>query len=310
MAVVKKLIFFVSLFLFYFLVKELLSFFDSAFSISPILGYIALAAVTVLVIWYLIVPIYRILRIPKHPGPVTDRDKEEELIAGRLNSFRENSYLIDSGFKFDESKENRELYSEAVAVLKKKCDRIRKQYVRRIFYGSTVSQNGFLDALLIMSTSVNLIRDTFILYAGRVSNRDLFTIGKMVYYSTVIGGSESVEYLTEEIFSKLSSDGLKGIPFLGRITGSIADGFVNAALLTRVSLITENYCGMTHISKVSDLYPKFKTVFSVTRHIVSGLLEDARGFTKNKVTLGILGKLSGLFKRNTEKDTESQPEMV
>ncbi len=305
-----RLAFFFSLFLLYFVVREAVLLFDSAFSVSPILGYAVLAALSAVFIWLLVVPLLRILLMPRNPGPVEKESDEDALISRRLVLFRKNSYLRSSGFTFDTSMSEREQYDKAVKALNAECDRLRKGYVRRIFYGSTISQNGFLDAVLILTSGTNLIKDTFVLYSGRVSPKDLLTIGRMVYYSTVIGGSESVEYLTEELFSKLASDGLKGIPFLGRITSSIADGFVNAALLTRVSMIAENYCSVTLISGKVDLYPRFKTVYSTTKHIVSGLLGDAKSLAKDKAGKGILGKIGGFFGRGGDDDEEElQPEI-
>lgn len=301
MKTLKRLAFFVSLFLVYIVIREMLLFFNSAFSIHPILGYVAITATVAVMIWFLILPLLKILMMPRYPGPVEEKSLEEELIQARLRGFRNSQHLKKENFKFDDNRGYRKVYGDAVSSLGKRCDTLRQGYVRRLFYGTTVSQNGFLDAILILSSSINMVRDIFVLYAGRVSNRDLLTIGKMVYYSTVIGGSESVEYLTEELFSKLASDGVKGIPFLGRVTGSIADGFVNAALLTRVSFITENYCGMTLVERRSDLYPKFKTVYSTTKHIVSGLLGDARAMAKNRLGKGFLEKLTRFFGKGTEE---------
>ena len=307
MKTIRNILFFFSIFLLYFVVREAISLFDAAFSLSPILGYAVLVLLAAVFLWFLLLPLMRILLMPRNPGPVGESGKEEALIAKRLALFRKNPYLKSIGFVFDPSKSEREQYDSAVAALNSECDRMRKEYVRRIFYGSTISQNGFLDAVLILSSGVNLIKDTFVLYSGRVSLKDLLTIGRMVYYSTVIGGSESVEYLTEELFSKLASDSLKGIPFLGRITGSIADGFVNAALLTRISMIAENYCSMTLITKRSDLYPKFQAVYSTTKHIVSGLLGDAKDLAKDKAGRGFLGRIGSFFGRGGD-DEELQPE--
>ncbi|OQY38189.1 MAG: hypothetical protein B6226_03975, partial [Candidatus Cloacimonetes bacterium 4572_65] len=118
-----------------------------------------------------------------------------------------------------------------------------------------MAQNGFLDALIILSSSINHIKSIFILYNGRVNNRDLLNIGKNVYYSVLIGGSEGVEYVTDEIVTKLASDTVKSIPFIDKIIASLADGLVNSVLLTRISYLTENYCKMTYLEKSSDLLP-------------------------------------------------------
>ena len=100
----------------------------------------------------------------------------------------------------------------------------------------------------------------------------MFTIAKKVYYSIAIGGSEGVEYATDEIFSKLSTESMKSIPFASKVLGSLADGYVNAALLTRVSLITENYCKYIYIESDRDLYPSSTFIIKTTRFLTSDIL--------------------------------------
>ena len=175
--------------------------------------------------------------------------------------------IIDNGYDFNLVKNDQESYDRIITVLSLECKNKRRMYVNQLFYSTGISQNGFLDALLILSASVNLIKEIFILYNGRVSNRDVWTIAKKVYYSLVIGGSEGAEYAAEEIYSKLATSSMKSIPFLDKIISSLVDGFINASLLTRVSLITENYCKLLYIKSDKDLYPSAKTVVYTTKDI-------------------------------------------
>jgi len=159
------------------------------------------------------------------------------------------------------------------ALLEKECERIRRKYVAQLFYSSSISQNGFIDALLVLSYSVNMIKDIFILYNGRVNTRDLLNIAQKVYYSIAIAGSEGIEYVTDEIVAKLASESVKSIPFIDKILGSIADGFINALLLNRVSYITENYCKLTYLETKNALYPSPIRVFKATKHITSDMTD-------------------------------------
>ena len=65
---------------------------------------------------------------------------------------------------------------------------------------------------------------------------------------------------------------MKSIPFASKILSSLADGYVNAALLTRVSLITENYCKYVYINSDRDLYPSSKFIITTTRFLTSDIL--------------------------------------
>lgn len=272
MKIIKKIIFFFSLFLLYLILKEFVELYNLARSIHPYFAYAVIVLLTAFIIYFAFIPIYQIFRMPKNYAPVKNRSEVPALIEKRVSNFKKNKFLIKSNFDFSIIKNDEESHKKIISSLEKESDRIRKKYVSRLFYSTSISQNGFIDAVLILSSSVNLIKEIFMLYQGRVTNRDLFTIAKKVYYSIAIGGSEGVEYAADEIFSKLSTESMKSIPFASKILSSLADGYVNAALLTRVSLITENYCKYLYIESDRALYPSSKFIISTTRFLTSDIL--------------------------------------
>jgi hypothetical protein len=239
-------------------------------------AYGTLAIIGFVFIYFVFFPILKILRIPKNYGPTTDKSKEPELIAKRIENFRKNDFLIEQNFDFSDINEDEDSYNRIIKVITKRASELRKVHVSQLFYSTAIAQNGFLDAILILSASINHIKEIFLLYNGRVSNRDLIIIGKKVYYSMAIGGSEGVEYATEEIFSKFATESLKSIPFIDKILASIADGFVNAALLTRISYITENYCRLTYIESEKDVYPSAQFIFNSAKNITSHTIDKLK----------------------------------
>lgn len=268
---IKRVLFFISLFFIYIIAREFVSLYFYSYSIHPLFGYIMLAIILTLTGYFVIIPIYKIFTLPVNPGPVSSASKEIDLIDIRLIKFNKNRFLQESNIQNNLEKDKRKQYDQIVSVLEKECEKIRKKYVAQLFYSSSISQNGFIDAMLVLSSSVNMIKEIFILYNGRVTNRDLIVIAKKIYYSIAIAGSEGIEYVTDEIITKLASDGVKSIPFIDKILGSIADGFLNALLLNRVSYITENYCKMTYIESPSDLYPSPAKVINATKHITADM---------------------------------------
>ncbi len=272
MNIIKKILFFFSLFLLYLIFKEFVELYNLSKSIDPYFAYAVLIILTAFIFYFAIIPVYQIFRMPKNYAPVKNKNEIPELLEKRINNFKKNKFLLKSNFDFSEITYDEDGHKKIISFLEKESDRIRKKYISRLFYSTSISQNGFIDAILILSSSVNLIKEIFILYQGRVTNRDLFTIAKKVYYSIAIGGSEGVEYATDEIFSKLSTEGMKSIPFANKILSSLADGYVNAALLTHVSLITENYCKYVYIESDRDLYPSSKFIISTTRFVTSDIL--------------------------------------
>jgi hypothetical protein len=280
MKMIKKIATFISIFLLYFIIKEFLALYTFTRSIHPWAGYATVVLIAIFIGYFIIIPISQILRLRPRYIPTTKRDDVEKLVQVRLKHFKTNRYLRESDFDFQSITWDEKGYRQITTFLKPEAERLRKKYITQLFYSTAIAQNGFLDAILILSSSINLVKDLFLLYHGRVSNRDLWKIAKMVYFSVAIGGSEGVEYATDEIFSKLTASSIKSIPFASRILGSLADGFINAALLARISLITEKYCQTLYLESERTLYPSLKTIVTTTRLITSDLIEKISGELK------------------------------
>ncbi|HET55900.1 MAG TPA: DUF697 domain-containing protein, partial [Ignavibacteria bacterium] len=252
--------------------KEFLQLYSYLSNISPLLAIVVIALLGIFIIYYGILPIIQIILLPTSLGPTRDLSKIDAILEKRVKKLRGNHYLRETNFDFSDIKADNVSYERMIDSLKPEAQRIRKKHVNSVFYGTAISQNGFLDAIMIFSASVNMVKEIFILYNGRVNNKDLFAIAKKVYYSIIIGGSEGIEYATEEVFSKLATDSMKSIPFLDKIFSSLADGFVNAVLLTRISLITENYCTKLYIEKDRELFPRPAFVIETAKDLTKDLL--------------------------------------
>ncbi|MFH1941184.1 MAG: DUF697 domain-containing protein [bacterium] len=324
MKFIKKLLFFFSIFVLYIIAKEFVTLYRFTRSVHPIFGYASLITILLFISYFIILPIVQIIRIPRNYAPTKNKAKIQDVLHVRMNNFRTNPFLQKVNFNFESVSPDEIGYQKIIDVLQPETEKMRKKYVAQLFYSSAIAQNGFLDAILILSSSVNLVKDLFILYHGRVSNKDLLIIAKKVYYSMAIGGSEGVEYAAEEIFSKLTTGGIKSIPFASKILGSIADGFVNAALLNRVSIITENYCRFLHIQSEKDLYPSYRAVVSSTKIITSDIIErlirELKNVAKDKTSKVVLmtvnpvgyliGKALGRMAESSDKLTPQQREIV
>ena len=268
MKMLKRLVLFVIALFTYLILREMLNFYVLAYTANPYLGYLVLAILIFILVYFVVTPLYRISRMSGDSGPVRKRKKELELIELRLQRALKNPYLKQ--IKFDPPKlgSAMERYEQTTAELSKRTDEIRRKYIVHLFYSSAVSQYGFIDAILIFSANINLVKEIFTIYTGRATGRDLWQIMTQIYYSIAIGGSEGVEFAVEELISKLGSDTLKSIPFFDKVMVSIAGGFTNAVLLSRISLITENYCRMTYIESTRDLSPDPAQILTSTKAIV------------------------------------------
>ncbi|MCF6238331.1 MAG: YcjF family protein [Candidatus Marinimicrobia bacterium] len=268
MKMLKRLGLFILILFCYLILREMLNFYVLAYTANPYLGYTVLFMLMVVLSYFVLIPVYKISRLSGDPGPVRKRKKELELVEMRLQRALKNPYLKKISFKQPKFGSALERYEQTTAELAKRTEEIRRKYIVHLFYSSAVSQYGFIDAILIFSANVNLVKEIFTIYTGRASGRDLWQIMKQIYYSVAIGGSEGMEFAVEELISKLGSDTLKSIPFFDKVMASIAGGFTNAVLLTRISYITENYCRMTYIGSTKDLSPEPKLILDATRAIV------------------------------------------
>lgn len=271
---IKKILFFLSFFLVFFVIKEFISFYAYLKAIDPVLAWVAISLLGALTVYFVVIPVIQIFRIPVNPSPTTVLSLEMNVIEKRIKRFRNNQLLQTKGIDVQQLQPTREDYNRVIKILNKESEKIRRKYISQVFYRTGIIQNGFLDALLILSSSVAMVKDIFILYNGRVSNRDVWRIGKQVYYSVLVGGSEAAEYATEEVFSKFASDSLKSIPFLDKILTSMADGLINAAMMTRVALITENYCTKTYVKTYREIYPSPQFITQTAKSITSNIISN------------------------------------
>lgn len=289
LSAIKKIFAFISLFLLYFVVKEFIELYVLISSISPYGGYAFLVFLVISVIYFVAVPLFKIIKLPAYPPPVTGEKQVDELLQSRLNHF----YRKDKGLraKFEDKViSNREKYELIISDYSAQTEKLRKEYVNRVFYSTAISQNGFLDALFLLFATINLIKDIFVIYNGRMTFKDFIRILKNIYYAVLIASSEGVEYAADELLTKLLTDTVKGVPFITKVTGSFADGYVNAALVTRISLITENYCTKLYIKNEKDLFPGIGKVIKINNAILFDIAKKINQEISNSLKNKILGE--------------------
>ena len=103
---IKRILYFLSFFLFFFVVKEFIAFYVYLDTINPILAIVVLVLIGIASIYYILIPIIKILSIPINPSPVTNPGHEMRLIEKRINSFKNNPYLLEK--KVEVKKETKE----------------------------------------------------------------------------------------------------------------------------------------------------------------------------------------------------------
>ena len=92
MNAIKRILYFLSLFLLFVIFKECVELIALAKSFHPAIGWLVFAALTGFVIYFVAIPIYKIIRIPVNRGPVSDEAEVPDLLAQRFQLFRQNPH--------------------------------------------------------------------------------------------------------------------------------------------------------------------------------------------------------------------------
>ena len=274
---IKRIFIFIAAGLGLLIIREFVEFYHFTDSLHPILGYLVLFLLLIFTMWFIVIPVIRLFSLPAYYSPVKDKTLVDEIIKKRMEKFRSNKFLAGKNINPDDYPQNEEGYNDLIKVFSEETRKVRAKYINMLFYSTSISQNGFIDGLFILSANFNLMKEIFVLYHGRAPLPELIKLLKKIYIAVAIGGSESVEYITDELFTRMAADSLKSFPFADKIFSSLADGFVNAMLMTRISIITENYCKKAYIKSDRDLFPAQKTVAEVTKAIFSGIIDTVKG---------------------------------
>jgi uncharacterized membrane protein YcjF (UPF0283 family) len=119
-------------------------------------------------------------------------------------------------------------------------DAIVRKYAKQVFVSTALSQNGRLDAVLVIMINFRMLRDIIRCYGYRPTFKHLVKMYTQVLAAALIAdGIEDIEFA--EVFPVLSKGFLGVIPGLGILSSSLLQGTGNAFLTLRVGIITRNY---------------------------------------------------------------------
>ena len=138
---------------------------------------------------------------------------------------------------------------KALDELGETADEVVRTAGSRVFLTTAISQNGSLDALLVLGLQTRLIWDVAHVYAQRPSLRDMTYLYANVVATAFVAGEIDEVDLSEQIQPVLSSvlgSAASAVPGLQAAStifvNSIVSGTTNAFLTLRVGLIAEEYC--------------------------------------------------------------------
>lgn len=121
-----------------------------------------------------------------------------------------------------------------------RMDEIIHRHAKQVFISTALSQNGRLDALLVLTINFRMLKELISSYGYRPTYATLVkTYTKVMAAALIADGIEDTEFA--ELFPMLSRGFLGAIPGLGTVSSSFLQGSGNAFLTLRVGYITKNY---------------------------------------------------------------------
>lgn len=214
-------------------------------TVTPFLGEVVLWSLIALYTFCLAVPAWLLLRLPKPlrpPAAETDPAFPEHLerLGARLRS---NPHLSAQPVT------DRVSIEAALTTL----DGVTQERITRaasqVFVTTAISQNGSLDALLVLAAQSKLVLEIARVYYQRPTLRDMVYLYSNVAATAFVAGeledidlSEQIEHVLAAVFGSAAG----AIPGFGAAStlfvNSVTTGAANAFLTLRVGVITRQYC--------------------------------------------------------------------
>ena len=194
----------------------------------------------------LLVPIWLLLRLPRPiVPPDTDDPAAVEAHVQRLTArLRRNEHLAGRPLA------TRADVESAIAVLDERANELTRATASQVFLTTAISQNGSLDAIVVLAAQSRLILRVARTYWQRPTLRDLVSLYGNVAATALITSELDDIDLSQQIQPVLSSvlgsaagavPGLQAASTL--LVNSVMTGSANAFLTLRIGIITRRYCG-------------------------------------------------------------------
>lgn len=212
--------------------------------VSPLLGSIVFWSLVTLYVFCIGVPAFMIATLPSplRLPAATDGPEYERYIAKLQKRLGLNPHLAARPSSPAE-------VSEALTQLDGVADRRIREAASQVFVTTAISQNGSLDALLVLAAQSKLVLEVARIYYQRPTLRDLVTLYANVAGTAFIAAELEDIDLSEQVEPLLTAvvgSGVGAVPGFGAATtlfvSSVTTGTGNAFLTLRVGIITKQYC--------------------------------------------------------------------
>ncbi len=218
---------------------------ETAATFDPRLATPVLTVSLLIMAGAVFVPAWLLLRMPKPLVPPADETSPEYArhltqLKARLAS---NPHLQGQPLASDED------LGHALTILDGHAQSAVKSAGTRAFFTTSISQNGALDALVVLGIQARLIWDISHVYNQRPSARELSLLYSNVLATAFLAGEiddmDMAEAMQPALTAVLGSTAAGAVPGLqaasNLVVNSVMSGTANAFLTLRVGVIAKNY---------------------------------------------------------------------
>ncbi len=229
---------------------------DITTRVNPIFGNFVLYLLLIVFGTIVSVPFVIFFKMPSALIPPEDETSKEyeQFLKKRIKRLSKNVHLKELGI-FVETREDIE---NGVQVLNEIADDLIKKNASLVFLTTGVSQNGRLDALMVLAAQTRMVWQVASIYNQRPSIRELSylyaNVAATVFLASEIEDldiTEQVEPVITSVLGGAVTGAIPGVNIVANIvTNSIMEGAANAFLTLRVGIITKRYFGsMTKVNR-------------------------------------------------------------
>jgi hypothetical protein len=213
---------------------------------SPVLGQATFWLLIFVYAACLLVPAWLLLRLPRPIAPPDSDDAAaiEEHVARLAARLRKNEHVAGRALA------TRADVEAAIAVLDERANEMTRVTASQVFLTTAISQNGSLDAIVVLAAQSRLILRVARTYWQRPTLRDLLSLYGNVAATALITSELDDIDLSQQIQPVLSSllgSAAGAVPGLQvastLLVNSVMTGSANAFLTLRIGIITRRYCG-------------------------------------------------------------------
>lgn len=294
-------------------------------NINPVLGQVVLILLLTFYAFALGVPLIALARLPKpmRPPPEDDPEAAQAYLQALSKRLSSNPHLADT----PEITSDPETVASAIATLDDKANEIIRKNASTVFISTAISQNGRLDALMVLGLQSRMIWELAHLYNQRPHWREILSLYNNVTVTTFLAAQiddldlrERIEPIVRSAIGSGFASTLPGLNVVGTILiTSILEGTANAFLTLRVGVICRKYCGalvkperkgltrsatLEAAALLGNIVVKSSSL--VSRAIIGAAAkssgEAAKG-TFSKMTKG----MTGFFRPESQEDEPARP---